>query len=108
MQNHEVFESLMLLCFSCSWYFSIVRMLRVRRASGKSAQFVVLICTGYVFGIAAKYFDWQTTGVLSPVVWLYAWNLLVTGFDLALVLHFSRVERDAEPAFTGRVARRSF
>lgn len=107
MQNHEVFESLMLLCFSCSWYFSIARMLRVRRASGKSAQFVMLICTGYVFGIAAKYFGWQTTGVLSPVVWLYAWNLLVTGFDLMLVLHFSRVERAAQPAVIGMAARRS-
>lgn len=100
MQQQEVFEALMLLCFSCSWYFSIARMLCVRRASGKSAQFVVLICTGYVFGIAAKYFDWQATGALSPVVWLYAWNLLVTGFDLALVLHFSRRERDGTRAVT--------
>ena len=107
MQNHEVFESLMLLCFSCSWYFSIFRMLRVQRASGKSAQFVVLICTGYIFGIAAKYYGWQTTGTLSPVVWLYAWNLLVTGFDLALVVHFSRLERAVEPAFSGTAARRS-
>jgi hypothetical protein len=90
MQHHEVFEALMLLCFSCSWYFSIARMLRVRQAVGKSAQFVVLICTGYIFGIAAKFYGWQETGVLSPVAWIYMWNLAVTTFDLALVLHFSR------------------
>ena len=107
MLPHEAFESLMLLCFSCSWYFSIARMLKVRRAVGKSAQFVVLICTGYVFGIAAKFYDWQATGDLSPVVWLYIWNLGVTGFDLALVLHFSRAERLAEPVLTGRAARRN-
>lgn len=100
MQNHEILESLMLLCFSAGWYFSIARMLRVRRASGKSAQFVVLICTGYFLGILAKVASWQASGMLSPVVWVYAWNLLVTGFDLALVLHFSRLERDARPAVT--------
>jgi hypothetical protein len=93
MSHHEIFESIMLLCFSCSWYFSIFRMLRVRRASGKSAQFVVLICTGYVFGLAAKLVLHDQTGELSPVFWLYLWNLGVTLFDLYLVLHFSRQER---------------
>ena len=89
MMRHEIFEAAMLLCFSVSWYWSIARMLRVRAAVGKSSFFVLLICTGYIFGIAAKLAVWQASGELSALVWLYAWNLAVTAVDLALVLHFS-------------------
>lgn len=90
MTNAELFEAAMLLCFSISWYWSIAKMLRVRAAVGKSAGFVAMICVGYVFGIASKLMIWWSGGPLSPVIWLYCWNLLVTAFDLALVLHFSR------------------
>jgi len=88
--QHEVFEATMLLFFSISWYWSIARMLRIRAAVGKSPFFVLLICAGYVFGIASKLALWQASGEFSPLIWLYAWNLAVTAVDLALVLHFSR------------------
>lgn len=83
----------MLLCFPVSWYWSIARMLSVRAAAGKSAVFVLLICTGYVFGIASKIWAGQATGEISWLVWLYAGNFVVTGFDLALVLYFRAPER---------------
>jgi hypothetical protein len=86
-------EALMLVCFSISWYWSIAKMLRTRVAAGKSAFFVVLICTGYVFGVASKLIAWQGGGPLSPLVWLYAWNLCVTLADLALVIRFSQPTR---------------
>lgn len=90
MSAQELLEGLMLLCFSVSWYWSIARMIRVRAAAGKSALFVVLICTGYSFGIGAKLDVWVHGGALSPLIWLYCWNLCVTLADLALVLHFTR------------------
>ncbi|MGF1501220.1 MAG: hypothetical protein ACFBSD_05340 [Paracoccaceae bacterium] len=90
MTYFEYAEGAMLICFSISWYWSIAQMLRVRAAVGKSPVFVVLICTGYVFGIVSKILAAQATGELSPVVWLYAWNLIVTLVDLALVLYFRR------------------
>ena len=90
MSLFEVFEALMLVCFSISWYWSIYRMIRERAVIGKSAMFVLLICTGYVFGIVSKLAAWHATGELSPLVWLYAWNLMVTTTDLAMVLHFRR------------------
>ncbi len=95
MLPYEVFEATMLICFSISWYWSIARMLRVRAAVGKSPVFVVLICVGYVFGLASKLALAGETGELSWVFWLYAWNLVVTLVDLALVLHFSRGARAA-------------
>ena len=82
----------MLFCFSISWYWSIAKMLKVQAAVGKSPFFVVLICSGYVLGIMSKLHAWDVDGVLSPLIWLYGWNLVVTGADLALVVYFSRPE----------------
>ncbi len=92
MTYADLFEAAMLISFSVSWYWSIARMLRTRMAAGKSAAFVALICCGYVFGIAAKWLAWQATGVWTPLILLYAWNLCVTLFDLALVLHYRRFD----------------
>lgn len=92
-----VLEAGMLLAFSLGWYLSIWKMLRVRCAVGKSALFVALVTGGYAMGLGAKILHWQMSGELSPVAWLYAWNGLVTAFDLFLVLLFSR-RLDAGPA----------
>ena len=106
MTQAEVLEGAMLICFSASWYWSIARMLQVRSAVGKSAFFVVLICTGYVFGLGAKIVAWNVTGELSAVVWLYGWNLMVTLFDLALVLHFTRARDNRAPTLAHRLGQR--
>jgi hypothetical protein len=90
MAETAFLEAAMLICFSVSWYWSIAKMLRTRVAAGKSAFFVVLICSGYVFGVASKLALWRETGELSPLIYLYAWNLAVTLFDLFLVTRYSR------------------
>ena len=83
-------EAAMLGAFSLSWYCSIWKMLRTRQAAGKSLGFVLLICFGYVFGIASKLTLYWDTGIWSAVVLLYVWNLLVIGFDAYLVVRFGR------------------
>jgi hypothetical protein len=83
-------EAAMLGAFSISWYCSIWKMLRTRQASGKSLGFVLLICLGYVCGIASKLALYRDTGVWSELILLYVWNLLVTGFDAWLVVQFTR------------------
>ena len=93
MTGSGFLEAFMLICFSAGWYWSIARMIRVRAAVGKSACFVVLVCAGYLSGILAKAMLWWETGDLSPLILLYAWNLCVTAFDLALVLYFTRAAR---------------
>ncbi|WP_209427178.1 hypothetical protein [Pararhodobacter sp. SW119] len=85
-----ILEALMLGAFSISWYCSIWKMLRTRQAAGKSLGFVLLICFGYVFGIAPKVALYRDTGVWSELILLYIWNLLVTGFDAYLVVRFTR------------------
>ena len=92
----QALEAAMLFCFSASWYYSIVTMLRTRRASGKSAAFVTLVITGYAFGIASKLLAWSQGTQISPLVYLYAWNFGVTLFDLYLVARFSADESRQE------------
>ncbi len=85
----DPFEALMFLAFSVNWYWSIWRMLVTGKAAGNRAIFVALACIGYMAGISSKLLDWQTTGELSPLVYLFAWNVLMTAVDLALVLWLS-------------------
>lgn len=88
-----ILEAAMLGAFSVSWYCSIWKMLRTRQAAGKSLGFVLLICFGYVFGIASKLALYRDTGVWSELILLYVWNLLVTGFDAYLVVRYTRLRR---------------
>lgn len=48
-----------------------------------------------VCGIASKLALLAQTGAVSGVTLLYAWNLLVTGFDAFLVYHYGRRARGA-------------
>lgn len=89
MLHNGILEALMFFVFSCSWYWSIAKMLRTRTASGKSLIFVFLTCTGYLFGITAKLLIWLETGEVSPFLYFYLWNLAVISTDLMLVLYFS-------------------
>ncbi|MEL6266234.1 MAG: hypothetical protein AAFR52_11415 [Pseudomonadota bacterium] len=96
MTLYEILETSMLIAFSVGWYCSIWHMVRARRASGKSLHFVMLVCAGYLLGVFAKLAAWYETGELSWVVYVFAWNLLVTLADLFLVLHYRRQEQEQE------------
>ncbi len=64
-----VLETIMLVCFGCSWPFAIARTLRTKTVKGKSVVFMILIFTGYMAGIISKlifHYD--------HVIWLYVAN----------------------------------
>ena len=81
--NVSVFEIMMLLCFACSWPFSIVKALRTKVVIGKSPVFMSIIVLGYVFGILHKIFYHP-----DAVVYLYLFNLLIVSFDLFLYFKY--------------------
>jgi len=81
--NVSIFEILMLLCFACSWPFSIVKALRTKVVIGKSPIFMSIIVLGYVFGILHKIFYHP-----DAVVFLYLFNLLIVSFDLFLYFKY--------------------
>lgn len=92
----SILEAIMLIAFSVGWYMSVAKMLITRVAAGKSTAFVALVCLGYAAGIGAKWLEASAAGTHDPVIWLYAWNLLVCLFDLFLVIHLTRRTRVAQ------------
>ena len=50
----EILETVMLICFGCSWPMSLVKNIKAKTAKGMSVGFTLLILTGYVAGITAK------------------------------------------------------
>ncbi|MEO1457503.1 MAG: hypothetical protein AAFV49_08025 [Pseudomonadota bacterium] len=84
----DYLEALMLFFFSIGWYWSIARMLRSGTVSGKSVTFVALVTMGYGLGVAAQLARNLQGDGSTLLLCVYAWNLLVVGLDLALVVYF--------------------
>ena len=89
MSVPELLETFMLLCFSASWYGSIRQVWRTHDARGMHKPFALLVCIGCLMGLGAKVVLYAETGVLSPLVWLYAWNVIVTAAQLVLIVKLS-------------------
>lgn len=65
----RIFETIMLVCFGCSWPFAIAKTVRTKTAKGKSIVFIALIFVGYMAGIIFK-----VIGHLDGVILLYITN----------------------------------
>ncbi|MDG5813901.1 hypothetical protein QA601_02330 [Chitinispirillales bacterium ANBcel5] len=79
------FEVVMLICFGISWPISIIKALKTKVVTGKSPLFMAIVMTGYASGIMHKALfsrDW--------VIFLYATNFFLVGFDLLLFFYFSK------------------
>ncbi len=79
-----IFEALMLVCFGVAWPFSIYRMIKTKRAHGKSQLFLSVILAGYIFGVL-----YQISGERSAVIYLYLLNAFLVTFDLFLTIRYS-------------------
>jgi hypothetical protein len=83
------FEAAMLVCFGASWPVSIAKALRTKFVRGKSPVFMVLVMVGYLSGMAHKVLNPDpATGHVHPVIWLYAFNLVMVAVDFSLYLRF--------------------
>ena len=89
----ELFEILMIVSFGLSWPMNVLKSYRARTATGKSLPFLLLIITGYLFGIAGKLiaggFKWY-------VMFFYVLNLIMVSCDLAMYFRNVRLDRLAE------------
>jgi hypothetical protein len=65
----KIFEALMLLCFGCSWPFSVSKTIKTKSVKGKSIIFLCLIFIGYVAGVVYK-----ITSNFDHVIWIYCLN----------------------------------
>ena len=81
MNTAEILEILMVVCFGCSWPMNVRKSYLARTTKGKSLGFLIMICIGYVCGIASKViggsFKWY-------VMFFYVLNLCMVLADVCM------------------------
>lgn len=83
-----LFEAFMMIAFGLSWPFNIVKSIRTKSAKGKSLFFLILVDSGYLFGIISKILAENITWV----IYFYVFNFLMVLTDI--VLYFINRSRD--------------
>ena len=92
----ELFETLMLICFGCSWPLNLAKSIRSKTAKGKSVLFQYAIMLGYICGILSKF----AAGNINYALALYFINLAMVAADTCLYYRNRRLdkERDSQSA----------
>lgn len=75
-----IFETIMLICFGCSWPMNVIKSYKARTAKSTSLPFILLIITGYIAGILAK----VVTGQYNFVLVVYLLNLVIVSLNLVV------------------------
>ncbi|MCQ2590768.1 MAG: hypothetical protein MJ179_10125 [Treponema sp.] len=88
MEIGHLFETLMLICFGFSWPLNVIKAYKARTTKGTSLAFILLIITGYVAGIAAKFLNNQINYVLAA----YFINLAIVMTNV--VVYFRNLSLD--------------
>lgn len=88
MELGHVFEAMMLVCFGFSWPLNVVKAYKARTAKGTSLAFIILIITGYLAGISAKFVNHQINYVLV----VYFLNLAIVMTNV--IVYFRNVALD--------------
>ena len=76
----EILETVMLICFGCSWPVAVIKNVKARTAKSMSLNFILLIIIGYIAGITAK----VMTHRFNYVLIVYLLNLLFVSVNLAV------------------------
>ena len=88
----QIFETVMLICFGCSWPMNLIKAYKARTAKGTSLPFILLIITGYVAGILAKIVNGQINYVFA----VYILNIVIVFGNL--FVYFRNVILDRKAA----------
>ena len=80
MEYGHLFECGMLVCFGFSWPLNVIKAYKARTARGTSLPFIILIITGYVAGITAKFIGHH----LNYVLVVYFLNLAIVLTNLCV------------------------
>ena len=90
MNTAEILEILMVVCFGFSWPMNVMNSYKARTTKGKSLGFLIMICIGYVCGIASKIiggsFKWY-------VMFFYVLNLCMVLLDVAMYARNYRLDQ---------------
>jgi len=89
----EVLETVMLICFGCSWPMNLIKNYKCRTAKGMSLPFILLLLLGYLAGIAAKLI---TVGHINFVLVVYLINLAMITANLLVYFRNTMLDRQTE------------
>lgn len=90
----EIFETIMLICFGCSWPISAYKSYKSGTAKSTSMPFILLIMTGYVAGILAKILSGNFTYVFA----VYILNFITVSSNLVVYFINKKKDRLADAA----------
>lgn len=79
----EIMETIMLICFGCSWPLSLMKNIKAKSSKGMSLSFTLMIITGYIAGITAKIVDGNYSFVLAA----YVINLLMVSANVVIYFY---------------------
>jgi len=89
----EILEIMMIVSFGASWPLNVIKSYKAGTAKGKSLGFLLLIFTGYIWGIASKLlapsFKWY-------VMFFYVLNMVMVGADIVMYFRNKRLDKLAE------------
>ncbi|MDR0354322.1 MAG: hypothetical protein LBJ64_01090 [Deltaproteobacteria bacterium] len=88
-QLANILESCMLVAFGFAWPANILNTLRVKSSRGRSPAFLIIVLSGYCFGLSAKIVQ----GSLNYVAVFYVVNMLMVSADLFLYCHYRKKDR---------------
>lgn len=87
----SLLETVMLICFGFSWPMNLIKAYRARTAKSTSLAFILLIITGYIAGIIAKFMksaEWYLIAV-------YCLNLVIVSLNLVVYFRNKALDKKA-------------
>ena len=87
----QILEALMVIFFGISWPANILKSYRARTAKGKSLLFLILVFTGYCFGIASKFL----AETVNYVCIFYIINGIMVFADILLYIRNNALDRQS-------------
>ena len=93
----EILETVMLVCFGCSWPISLIKNYKAKTAKATSPLFIILILTGYIAGIASKFVAGKIYNTKEIfVLAVYFINFVFVSANLILYFRNKKLDRIAE------------
>lgn len=97
----EILETIMLICFGCSWPMNAYKNAKAKSAKNMSLPFTLLIITGYIAGIAAKFVAAsngaiELKGRTAFVLAVYFLNLVMVAANLVIYFINKKYDKQAE------------
>ncbi len=87
----------MIVLFGFSWPANVIKSYKARTTKGKSLLFLILIFTGYLFGITGKLIS-DTFNLQEKwyVLFFYVLNTIMVGADLILYARNAKLDAKAK------------